>query len=323
MATKTLIVALIHDGRLPRQVLELVRAARSVALEDEAVEALVLGADTAAAAEELSHYVHGVTSVASAELAAPNSETLVNLVAKFAREMDAGVVLLGATRTGLSVAPRLAVELGAALLEDVIAVERSEGKVQARRYAYLARVTETVRARASQVVITVKPNALGPAEPNGKVSEVRASAFDDALVSERVSVCERVINNGAQVALEEADIVVAGGRGLGSAQRFAAIVEPLATELRAGVASTRAVVDAGWRPYAEQVGQTGKNISPKLYLALGISGAVQHLSGMNRSKVIAAINRDPDAPIFRICDYAVVGDIEELGPALLAALQKR
>ncbi len=323
MATKTLIVALIHDGRLPRQVLELVRAARSVAPEGEAVEALVLGADTAAAAEELSHYVQGVTSVASAELAAPNSETLVNLVAKFAREMDAEVVLLGATRTGLSVAPRLAVELGAALLEDVIAVERSEGKVQARRYAYLARVTETVRARALPVVITVKPNALGPAEPNGSVSEVRAAAFDEALVSERVSVCERVINNGAQVALEEADIVVAGGRGLGSAQRFAAIVEPLATELRAGVASTRAVVDAGWRPYAEQVGQTGKNISPKLYLALGISGAVQHLSGMNRSKVVAAINRDPDAPIFRICDYAVVGDIEELGPALLAALRKQ
>ena len=122
--------------------------------------------------------------------------------------------------------------------------------------------------------------------------------------------------------MEDADVVVAGGRGLGSAEGFAALVEPLADQLSAGVASTRAVVDAGWRTYAEQVGQTGKTVAPKLYLALGVSGAVQHLSGMNRSTIVAAINKDADAPIFKVADYGIVGDVHAVVPALRAALKE-
>jgi len=322
MAGPTLVVAFARDGQLPRGALELVTAARSLASEAEAIRGLVLGAEVATAAEELASYVPQVASLASPALAASSAETLAAVVAGFVRDAGAEVVLLIASRTGLSVSPRLAVELGAALLEDVLAVERVASGVQARRYAYLARVTETVRASVTPVVISVKPNALTAAAVATTAGEVVHAELEESLVSQRVTVGERVSGGAGRVALEEADIVVAGGRGLGSAERFAMVVEPLAAQLGAGIAATRAVVDAGWRPYAEQVGQTGKTVAPDLYLALGISGAVQHLSGMNRSKIIAAVNKDPDAPIFKVADYAIVGDVEKIGPALLEVLKE-
>src|SRR5690606_6010307 len=172
------------------------------------------------------------------------------------------------------------------------------------------------------VVITVKPNALPAAEPGTAEGAVRAASFDAESVPQRVTVGERSAAKGGRLALDEAEVVVAGGRGLGSQERFAQIVEPLADALGAGVGSTRAVVDAGWRPYAEQVGQTGKTVAPELYIALGISGAVQHLSGMNRSKVIVAVNKDADAPIFKVADYGIVADVKQVGPALLEAVKE-
>ena len=126
----------------------------------------------------------------------------------------------------------------------------------------------------------------------------------------------------ASVSLDDAEIVVAGGRGVGSADNFGALVLPLAEALGAAVGATRAVVDAGWRPYAEQVGQTGKTVQPKVYVAVGISGATQHLSGMNKSKLIIVINKDADAPIFKIADYGLVGDVSAIVPALLEHIRK-
>lgn len=146
-------------------------------------------------------------------------------------------------------------------------------------------------------------------------------AFEPDAATGRVSVGDRTAAKGGRVALEEAKRVVAGGRGLGDKESFATLVEPLADALGAGIGSTRAVVDAGWRPYAEQVGQTGKTVAPELYVALGISGAVQHLSGMNRSKVIVAVNKDADAPIFKVADYGIVGDVKQVAPALLEAVK--
>src|SRR5690606_26199368 len=138
----------------------------------------------------------------------------------------------------------------------------------------------------------------------------------------RVTVGERSAAAGGRVKLEEAKAVVAGGRGLGSAEAFDQLVEPLADALGAGIAATRAVVAAGGRPYPQQGGQPGQSVAPDLYLALGISGAVQHLSGMNRSKVIVAVNKDADAPIFKIVDYGIVGDVAQVAPAIAAALEE-
>jgi electron transfer flavoprotein alpha subunit len=140
------------------------------------------------------------------------------------------------------------------------------------------------------------------------------------LPTRRVTVTGRKVDKLGRVSLTEADVVVAGGRGLGSAEAFTKLVEGLAEQLGAAVGATRAAVDAGWRPYSEQVGQTGKTVQPKVYWAIGISGAVQHLSGMSKSKCIIAINRDSEAPIFKACDYGIVGDVKEIVPAVMKQL---
>ena len=190
----------------------------------------------------------------------------------------------------------------------------------AERLAYLSRASLTVRAEVAPVVVSVKPGAFpvaAPAEAAGSIASCSvafAAADDLARLGERQSAAR------GRVSLEEADVVVCGGRGLGDAASFDRLVVGLADDLGAGVASTRAVVDAGWRPYGEQVGQTGKNVAPKLYFALGVSGAVQHLSGMNRSGTVVAVNKDGDAPIFKVADYGIVGDVHDVLPALRAAL---
>ncbi|NLG09293.1 MAG: electron transfer flavoprotein subunit alpha/FixB family protein [Deinococcales bacterium] len=313
-----LIVTAAVNGSLPKSALELVTVARELA-GGAPVAAAVVGPEAAAA--QLAGYVPQVRSLQAPELEPLRAEALTTAAQQVAAELGANTVVMSANRLGQSVAPRLAVRLGAALLEDVIAVS-TDGGLRAKRYSYLARVTETVEvAGGGATVVTVKPNVfpLPEAQPGGSVAPF-APTF--GAQDTRVTVGERSAAAGGRVKLEEAKAVVAGGRGLGSAEAFDQLVEPLADALGAGIAATRAVVDAGWRPYAEQVGQTGKSVAPDLYLALGISGAVQHLSGMNRSKVIVAVNKDADAPIFKIVDYGIVGDVAQVAPAIAAALEE-
>lgn len=315
-----LIVAEHAEGRLRKSARELAQAGLELA-GALAVEAtgLVLGSGVGEVASELARYLPRVKVVDVPDLADVRAETWTTAVSAVAEELSAKVVLFSAGRTGLSVAPRVAVRLGAALLEDATAVEVDGNSLVVTRLAYLARVTERVRARSLPVVVSVKPNvyALPEATGVGKVEPFQTT-FDER--DRRVTVGEKRKPEAGRVALEEATSVVAGGRGVGGAEGFEKLVEPLADLLGAGVAATRAVVDAGWRPYAEQVGQTGKTVAPDLYLALGVSGAVQHLSGMNRSKVVVAINKDGDAPIFKVADYGIVGDVHKIVPELTAAL---
>jgi electron transfer flavoprotein alpha subunit len=316
------LVAEHSDGTLRKSTLELITVARHLAgkLEVE-IAGLVVGSGVSAVAEELARFVPKVFLVQADELADTRAEPLTSVIAGACKELQAKVVLMGASRTGLSCSPRVAVRLDAPLLEDVTSLELEDDRVVATRFSYLSRVTETIRALSWPVVISVKPNLYPVAQPSapGLVEQANPQLHETDL---RVQVGEKRMGQGGRMALEEADIVVAGGRGVGSAEGFTTLVEPLADQLGAGIASTRAVVDAGWRPYAEQVGQTGKTVAPKLYLALGISGAVQHLSGMNRSTIVVAINKDADAPIFKVADYGIVGDVSAVVPELKAAIEE-
>jgi electron transfer flavoprotein alpha subunit len=214
----------------------------------------------------------------------------------------------------------VAVKLDAPLLEDVISLKDESGVLHAEHYTFLTRVTERVEAHAPAVVATVKPGAFAAAAAGSAAAE--QFDVDLELPKRRLVVTGSTKEKTGRIALTEADVVVSGGRGVGSTEGFVQLVEGLADQLGAAVGATRAVVDAGWRPYSEQVGQTGKTVQPKAYIAVGISGAVQHLSGMNKSKCIVAINKDGDAPIFKIADYGIVGDVKEIVPAMIQELRK-
>jgi electron transfer flavoprotein alpha subunit len=241
-------------------------------------------------------------------------------VAQIASEGDANTVLISGSRSGREYSPRVAVKLDAPLLEDVVSVTPKEGAISAERYTYLARVTETITTNAPVIVITPKQAAFAAATPGTEA--VEQFDVDLTLPQRRVQMTGKSLERTSRISLADAEIVVAGGRGVGSAEGFQTLVEGLADALGAAVAATRAIVDAGWRPYSEQVGQTGKTVQPKAYIAIGISGAVQHLSGMGKSKCIVAINKDADAPIFKVADYGIVGDVNQIVPAMIAAIRK-
>ena len=313
-----LMVAEHANGKLSKSAYELAAVARGLNRGD--VAALVLGSGVAGVAASAALIADQVLVGDSAELAQYDAEIWSAAVAQIAQEGEAEVVLIAGSRSGREYSPRVAVKLDAPLLEDVTSLKDQGGVLQAEHYTFLTRVTEKVEAKAAVVVVTVKAGAFAPAIPGTTVAE--QFDVDLTLPQRRLMVTGATKEKTGRVALTEADIVVSGGRGVGTPEEFAQLVEGLADQLGAAVGATRAVVDAGWRPYSEQVGQTGKTVQPKAYIAVGISGAVQHLSGMNKSKVIVAINKDGDAPIFKIADYGIVGDVKEIVPAMIEALRK-
>ncbi|EYB67901.1 electron transfer flavoprotein subunit alpha [Deinococcus phoenicis] len=314
-----LIVAEHAGGKLAKSTLEMVSAARESGREGP-VTVLVLGQGTADVANDAAKYADQVLVADLPQLATYNAEVWAAATAQIAQEGEASTVVIGGSRSGREYAPRVAVKLDAPYLEDVIRLSANGNALQAQRYTYLARVTETVEAEAPVIVVTVKPGSFAPAAPAAAAGEQYDVELD--LPAPRVEVTGKSVEKSSRVALTEADVIVTGGRGVGSPENFATYVEGLADRIGAGVGATRAVVDAGWRPYAEQVGQTGKTVQPKAYVALGVSGAVQHLSGMGKSKYIIAINKDAEAPIFKVADYGIVGDVNQIVPALIEAAGK-
>ena len=314
-----LIVAEHVGGQLAKATLEMVTAARESGREGP-VTLLVLGQGIADVANAAAAVADQVLVADLPALAQYNAELWAAATAQIAQEGEAHTVIIGGSRSGREFAPRVAVRLDAPYLEDTIALRANGAALQAQRYTYLARVTETVEAEAPVIVVTVKPGSFAPAQPVAAAGDQYDVELD--LPAPRVEVTGRSVEKSSRVALTEADVIVTGGRGVGSPENFSAYVEGLADRIGAGVGATRAVVDAGWRPYAEQVGQTGKTVQPKAYVALGVSGAVQHLSGMGKSKYIVAINKDAEAPIFKVADYGIVGDVNQIVPALIEAARK-
>ena len=243
-------------------------------------------------------------------------------VAAAAKSTGAKLVLFGASSIGKDLAPRVAARLGVGLAADCTSLDAAGGKLVARRPVMAGKAFERVAFPATPAMVTLRPKVFAPAPPEaGKSAAVEPLSFDWDASKPRAVVTGMTGATGGKPDLTESEIIVSGGRGLKGPENFA-LVEQLAEALGATVGASRAVVDAGWRPHGDQVGQTGKTVSPKLYVAVGISGAIQHLAGMSSSRCIVAINKDPDAPIFKVADYGVVGDLFEVIPALTDAIKK-
>lgn len=320
MPKRVLLVLEHRQGELKRSFAEQLGAAAALS-DGGVVEGVVVAAAGAEAAADAAAAA-GVARVWLASEMGVSSERVVALVQAAAQASEADVVLFAAGRASSSVAPRVALRLAAGYFEDVSTLRIADGGWEGERVAFLARATLSIRSEAPRLVATLKPGAFPATLTLGAAGRVEALSASDHELDARATLGEVRAESRGRLSLEEAERIVCGGRGLGSVAAFEEHVLGLADRLGAAVASTRAVVDAGWRPYHEQVGQTGKSVAPKLYLALALSGAVQHLSGMNRSGVIVAVNKDPDAPIFKIADYAVVADVTEFVPALRRALDR-
>lgn len=310
-----------RGGKVKKSSLEAVSAARRCADElGGSCTALLAGSGVASLGAGLGRYGAGkVIAVDDPKLAHHANSAVAKIIAEVARAEGAALVFLPASQMGKDIAPRVAVKLGAGLAPDCTGLRVEGGDVIATRPVFAGKALLDVRITTAVKVFTLRPNIF---EAAGKGPDARVEAMSVPLVdADFVTTVSEVKVAAGRPDVTEADIIVSGGRGMKGPEHFV-LIEKLADALGAGVGASRAVVDAGWRPHDEQVGQTGKTVSPTLYIACGISGAVQHLAGMSSSKYIVAINRDKDAPIFQVADYGIVGDVFDVLPALTEELKK-
>ena len=283
------------------------------------VAAVLVGSGIGDAAAGLGAYGAAKVFVADdPNLALYSSDGYGEAVAKAVESAAPEAIFFAGTAMGRDLAPGVAAKLGVDALADVVALERDGDQLVARRPVYSGKAFATVDSAGKKPqVISLRPNVFAAEETGGSAEVI---ALDGLTLAIRAVVKELIDTGAGEIDVAEADIIVSGGRGLKGPENFALIRE-LAEALGGAVGASRAAVDAGWIAHKHQVGQTGKVVSPSLYIAAGISGAIQHLAGMNSSKVIVAVNKDPDAPIFKIADYGIVGDLFEVVPKLTAALK--
>ena len=318
---KVLAFAEQRDQRFKKSSFETVGAARMVAdqLGAECV-ALVIGRGMEAAAPELGKYGAAKVIVVDVPGVSKHSNTAyAKIIAAIADQGGFGIVILPASQMGKDIAPRIAVKLNAGLAADCTALNVHNGEITASRPVYAGKAIIDVRVNTAVKVYTLRPNVF-TAVPSTGVASIEKGSIALEPADFASTVREVKVATG-RPDVTEADIIVSGGRGMKGPEHFH-LIEELADALGAGVGASRAVVDAGWRQHDEQVGQTGKTVSPTLYVACGISGAVQHLAGMSSSKYIVAINKDKDAPIFQVADYGIVGDVFDVLPELTAQVNK-
>ena len=320
-----LAVAEQRDGALRKISEEVVTAASTVGQQlGAAVHAFVAGGSgTAALASALGNFGAAKIFVAESDrLVQYNAEALAQLIADHVRASDYSVVFFGGSSFGKDLAPRVAAKLAVPLATDAVAVDVDGADLVITRPIYAGRAIARIVLAATPCVVSLRPNSFSAQE---RPAAAAIESIDTQNVqSGRVKVREVRAAAGAKLDVAEAPVVVAGGRGLKGPENWH-LLEALRDALGAtcSLGASRAVVDAGWRPHAEQVGQTGKTVSPQLYFAVGISGAMQHLAGMRSAKTIVAINKDADAPIFKVADYGLVGDVTEVLPRLTDEIRKQ
>jgi electron transfer flavoprotein alpha subunit len=319
---KILAFAEQRDNKLKKSAFEVVRTARTIAEQTGGdVIALVIGDHVQAVAGELGGYgAAKILIVQQPELGKYSATAYAKVIAEAAKREQTDILLLPATAMGRDSAPRVAVKLNAGLASDCVALKVDDGTIIATRPVYAGKALTEIKINSTVKVFTLRPNVFPAGASNG--GEVKVEVLDIPLAeSDFASVAIETTQASGKVDVTEADIIVSGGRGLKGPENFT-MIENLAGILGGAVGASRAVVDAGWRPHNEQVGQTGKTVSPSLYIAVAISGAIQHLAGMSSSKYIVAINKDKDAPIFQIADYGIVADAFDIVPALTLETKK-
>ena len=323
MANNILVVAETRGGDVRKVALEVVTAARALAdgLGGE-VHAMVFGAaGIGSVAGKLGAVgADAVLVVEHDGLATYNAEAVAATVASQITTGGYRAALFGASAMGQDLAPRIGAKLRVGVAADVVSVEAAGSDIVVRHPMNTNKIIATMVLSATPALVSVRPGAVsvGTSAKAGATQSV-APAMDPS--AGRVKVTGVAMGGGAKLDLAEAPVIISGGRGLKAAEHFS-LVEDLANAFgNAAVGATRAVTDDGWRPHSDQIGQTGRQVSPDLYVAVGISGAIQHIAGMRNSKTIVAINKDKDAPIFKVADYGIVGDAFEIVPALTAAVK--
>lgn len=320
-----LVFAESRGGALRKLAFETVTVARRIAdaTGGGEVHAVVAGApgigNTAAT---LGKYgADAILAMEHAALATFERESIAATIAARARSANYRAVVLGFSAQGRDLGPRIAARLDAPIASDIIDVEVASDSATVKHPGYANKVVVTLAISGSPIVLSVRPSAFTATEAQRTARvETLAPAADPA--ASRVKVTQVVEGAKGRPDLADAPVIVAGGRGLKAPENFK-LVEELADAFgNAAVGATRAVTDEGWRPHADQIGQTGRQVSPQLYVAVGISGAIQHLAGMRTSKTIVAINKDKEAPIFKVADYGIVGDVLEVVPALTQAVRE-
>ncbi|MBA3557907.1 MAG: electron transfer flavoprotein subunit alpha/FixB family protein [Gemmatimonadaceae bacterium] len=312
-------------GELRKVASEAVTAARTLAdaMGGGEVHVLLAGdAGISSKAAQLGQYGADVIfSVEHAALANYNAEAVAATVSEHIKSGGYRAAIFSASAQGRDLAPRVAAKLAVPLASDVTSVESKGETILARHPVNTGKVNASLSLAVTPALVSIRPGAVTPviSVRSPRVESVQPSGDPS---SSRVLVKETIVGNSAKLDLGEAPVIVSGGRGLKAPENFRIVEELAAAFGNAAVGCTRAVTDDGWRPHSDQIGQTGRLVSPDLYIAVGISGAIQHLAGMRGSRTIVAINKDKDAPIFKIADYGIVGDIFDIVPALTEAVKE-
>jgi electron transfer flavoprotein alpha subunit len=325
MAQGLMVIAEQRDGEIRKVSYEVVSEGKRLADKmGWKVTALLLGENIKDKASKFGHYGADRVIVADdPKLAAYTTDAYVATIADIVKADDPAVLIMGASVQGKDLAARLSARLGVGMAQDCTVLALDDGNLTAIRPVYAGKAYAKVGFSDNRPhMATTRPNVMAMGEPDTSRSPEIVDAnlsLDDAKL--KTKVVEVLRDASGKVDLTEADKIVSGGRGMKGPEHFG-ILEDLAAAIGASVGASRSAVDAGWRPHPDQVGQTGKVVSPNLYIACGISGAIQHLAGMSTSKVIVAINKDPDAPIFQRADYGVVDDLFKVVPVLTEEVNK-
>jgi len=313
----------IRDGKIKKSSLETLSEARRKGAElGVSAAAAVAGSSPAGIVEELrASGAAKIFLLENPELSVYSSQGFARALADLVKETAPEAVFFAATAMGRDLAPRLAARLGVGLASDCTAIAAAAGRLVFTRPIYAGKALLTLTLSSTPAIATLRPNVFpidpaagAPGEAVSKPVEIPGGAI-------RGRVTEILADSGAAIDVSEAEIVVSGGRAMKGPEGFDLLRNLAAALPRTAVGASRAAVDSGWIGHGHQVGQTGKTVSPGLYFAFGISGAIQHLAGMSSSKVIVAVNKDPEAPIFKVADYGIVGDLFQVVPALTAEIK--